>query len=49
LITGWIVDRAGYDNAFVVCAAIVAAGGIWWLIGVPKIEQIALGQEQQAN
>ena len=49
LITGWIVDRAGYDNAFVVCAAIVAAGGIWWVIGVPKIEQVDLGQEQQAN
>jgi MFS family permease len=49
LITGWIVDRAGYDNAFVVCAAIVAAGGIWWMIGVPKIEQVDLGQEQQAN
>ena len=49
LITGWIVDRAGYDSAFVVCAAIVAAGGIWWVIGVPKIEQVDLGQEQQAN
>jgi MFS family permease len=49
LITGWIVDGAGYDSAFVVCAAIVAAGGIWWVIGVPKIEQVDLGQEQQAN
>ena len=49
LITGWIVDRAGYDSAFVLCAAIVAAGGIWWVIGVPKIEQVNLTQEQQAN
>ena len=49
LITGKIVDLAGYGNAFVVCAVIVAAGGIWWLIGVPKIQQVDLGQEQQAN
>jgi MFS family permease len=49
ILTGMIVDAAGYGNAFIVSAAIIAAGGIWWLIGVPKIEQIDLGQEQQAN
>jgi MFS family permease len=48
LITGAIVDFAGYGNAFIVCAAIVAAGGIWWIIGVPEIRQydLAGGPEQ---
>jgi len=46
IVTGLIVDAAGYDTAFVVCAAIVAAGAIWWVIGVPKIEQVDLGEEQ---
>lgn len=48
LITGAIVDFAGYGNAFIVCAAIVAAGGIWWIIGVPEIRQydLAAGPEQ---
>ena len=49
VVTGWIIDQAGYSSAFVFSAAVVAAGGIWWLIGVPKIEQVDLGQEQQAN
>ena len=49
IMTGMIVDAAGYGNAFIVSAAIIAAGGIWWLIGVRKIEQIDLEQEQQAN
>jgi len=49
VVTGWIIDQAGYSSAFVFSAAVVAAGGIWWLIGVPKIEQVDLGQEQQTN
>ena len=49
VVTGWIIDQAGYSSAFVFSAAVVAAGGIWWLIGVPIIEQVDLGQEQQAN
>jgi hypothetical protein len=28
--------------AFVVTAGIAAFGGIWWAIGVPKIEQVEL-------
>jgi MFS family permease len=46
VITGLIVDAAGYDGAFYVAAAVAAAGGLWWAIGVPKIEQVDLGEEQ---
>jgi MFS family permease len=42
ILTGFIVESAGYTMAFVVTAAIAAAGGIWWLVGVPKIEPIQL-------
>ena len=42
IVTGVIVDRAGYDGAFVLAAAVAAAGGIWWALGVPRIRQVAL-------
>lgn len=42
IVTGIIVDRAGYTMAFIVTAAVAAAGAVWWLVGVPKIEQVAL-------
>jgi MFS family permease len=42
ILTGFIVQRAGYDSAFVVTAAIAAIGAIWWAVGVPKIEPIRL-------
>jgi MFS family permease len=42
ILTGFIVQRAGYDKAFVVTAAIAAVGAIWWMLAVPKIEQIQL-------
>ena len=42
ILTGFIVQHAGYDTAFVVTAAIAALGAIWWAIGVPKIEPIKL-------
>nr|WP_283937596.1 MFS transporter [Sphingomonas hankyongi] len=38
--TGAIVDSAGYGTAFVVTAAVAAAGALWWVIGVPRIQQI---------
>lgn len=41
-IIGLIVDLAGYDGAFYVAAAIAAAGGLWWLVGVPRIRQLDL-------
>jgi MFS family permease len=42
IATGLIVDRAGYHTAFIATAAVAAAGAIWWIVGVPKIEQVKL-------
>ena len=42
IVTGLIVDSAGYGTAFVVTAAVAAAGALWWLVGVPRIEQVEL-------
>jgi MFS transporter, ACS family, D-galactonate transporter len=46
IVTGIVVQRAGYDSAFILTAAIAALGAAWWAIGVPKIEQLDLGEEQ---
>jgi MFS family permease len=40
IITGVLVDRAGYGSAFVLTAVIAALGALWWAIGVPKIAQV---------
>lgn len=42
VVTGIIVQRAGYNSAFILTAAIAAIGAIWWAIGVPRIEQVKL-------
>jgi MFS family permease len=42
IITGIIVDRAGYESAFYLTAAVAALGAIWWAVGVPRIEQIRI-------
>ncbi len=42
IVTGIIVDRAGYGSAFVLTAAVAAFGALWWAIGVPRIEQVEL-------
>ena len=42
IITGIIVQRAGYNSAFILTAAVATAGAIWWAIGVPRIEQVKL-------
>ncbi len=42
ILTGFIVQRAGYDSAFIVTAAIAAFGAIWWAICVPRIEPVKL-------
>jgi MFS family permease len=42
IVTGMIVDRAGYGSAFVLTAVIAAFGAIWWAIGVPRIEPVHL-------
>ena len=49
IVTGVVVQRAGYNTAFVLTAAIAAFGALWWAVGVPKIEQIDLGEEQQSR
>jgi MFS family permease len=40
IITGLIVDEAGYDGAFYVAAGVAIVGGIWWLIAIPRITQV---------
>ena len=40
IITGIIVQRSGYNAAFVVTAAVAATGAIWWAFGVPRIQQV---------
>ena len=41
-ITGLIIDRAGYESAFMLTAGIAAVGAVWWAICVPPIRQIDL-------
>lgn len=43
IVTGIIVDRAGYSTAFAVTAAVSVAGALWWVVAVPRIEQVDLG------
>ena len=42
IVTGIVVQRAGYDSAFVLTAAVAFLGAIWWAFAVPKIEQVPL-------
>jgi len=43
VVTGAIIDLTGvYDNAFILAAAVSLAGALWWVLGVPKIEQVTL-------
>lgn len=42
VVTGIIVDHAGYGSAFIVTAAVAAAGALWWALCVPAIRQVAL-------
>ncbi|QNP45073.1 hypothetical protein H9L14_10305 [Sphingomonas sediminicola] len=49
IVTGIVVQRAGYNSAFVLTAAIAAIGALWWAIGVPKIERVDLDEEHRAN
>jgi len=42
IITGIVVQDAGYESAFLLTAAVAAVGAAWWAVGVPKIEQVAL-------
>lgn len=40
IVTGMIIDAAGYNAAFVVTAVVAALGGLWWIVGVPAIRQV---------
>lgn len=40
IITGIIVQRAGYNSAFIVTAAVALLGAIWWAIAIPRIRQV---------
>jgi MFS family permease len=42
IVTGVIVDRAGYGSAFVLTAAVAAIGAIWWIVAIPSIEPIKI-------
>ena len=42
IVTGIIVDRAGYTAAFYLTAAVAAFGALWWIFGVPRIEAVKL-------
>lgn len=42
IVTGIIVDGAGYSSAFYLTAAIAGVGALWWAFGVPPIQQIEL-------
>jgi MFS family permease len=42
IVQGLLIDRYSYASAFYLAAAVAAFGGIWWALGVPKIEQIEL-------
>ena len=42
IITGIIVQKAGYESAFYLTAAVAAIGAAWWLVGVPAIREIEL-------
>lgn len=43
VVTGIIVDRAGYGSAFVLTAAIALVGALWWAFLVPPIRQVDWG------
>jgi MFS family permease len=40
IVTGIIVDRAGYESAFIVTAAVAAFGALWWAVAIPSIRQL---------
>lgn len=42
IVTGIVVQRAGYNSAFILTAAIAAIGALWWAVGVPAIRQVDL-------
>jgi len=35
-----VVQRSGYNSAFMLTAAVAAAGAIWWAVAIPRIRQV---------
>jgi MFS family permease len=43
ILTGVLIQQTGsYMSAFVVSAAIVGVGGIWWWVALPRVERLNL-------
>ena len=42
IITGVMIDRAGYGSAFYLTAGVALFGALWWAFAVPAIRQIEL-------
>ncbi len=42
IVTGILVQHAGYDSAFVLTAAVALLGAVWWAFLVPAIRQVDL-------
>ncbi len=42
IITGVMIDKAGYGSAFYLTAGVALFGALWWAFAVPAIRQIAL-------
>lgn len=42
IVTGIIVENAGYGTAFAVTAAVSVAGALWWVLAVPRIATVEL-------
>ncbi len=42
IVTGIIIDRAGYGSAFSLTAGVAVFGGLWWAFAVPAIRQVEL-------
>ena len=40
IVTGLIVDHAGYLPAFLVAATMPALGAIWWWFVLPEVKQV---------
>lgn len=47
VITGIIIDRSGYGDAFILAAAVAAFGAIWWMVGIPRITPVKIDRVQR--
>ena len=49
IASGILIDRFGYDSAFILAAAVAAFGGIWWVFGVPRIVQVDMDRAEMSQ